>query len=160
LWEVVCNGLGLEDGRQLPNALIPTCQIKLLETHPLLWQYENEISFSIITGTEAISSLIGDLFIEHSNACGNWIHFHWLYSSLPETLLTLRENQLAIPAPLKDACFRVLDKYGVRYSINQIQEGEKGYNLLFFSSTKIWPDEENFGQPYIIAKEFLERRIL
>jgi hypothetical protein len=131
----------------------------VFDYHPLIWNYENEIFFSITATTDAISSLIGDLFIEHTKACGSWIDFHWLYASLPETLLTLRENQLSIPAPLKNACFGVLDKYGVGYSLNEIQEGEKGYYLLFFSNSTIWPDGENFGQPYIVAKEFSERRI-
>jgi hypothetical protein len=160
LWEIVCNGLGLEDSRRIPNALVPTCQIKLLDNHPLLWNYENEIFVTINTTTDAISSLIGDLFIEHTNACGNWVDFHRLYRSLDKTLLTLSDNQLAIPAPLKEACFLVLDKYGVRYSIDQIQEGKKGYSLLFFSNAKTWPDEENFGQPFIMAKEFSERKIV
>lgn len=157
VWEVTCNGLAGTDG--IPLALIPTTQIKIYDQHPLLWNFENEIFFSIKSRTDDILALMGDLFIEHSKACGNWIDFHWLYSGLPETLFTLRENQLAIPAPLQKACFSVLEKHNVQYSINEVQENEEGYSVLFFSNTANWPDEENFGQSHIIAKEFSERRV-
>ena len=157
VWEVTCNGLAGTDG--LPLALIPTTQIKIYEEHPLLWNFENEIFFSIKSKTDDILSLMGDLFIEHSKTCGNWIDFHWLYSGLPETLATLRENQLSIPEPLQKVCFGILEKYNVQYSINEVQENEKGYSILFFSNTANWPDDENFGQSHIIAKEFSERRL-
>jgi hypothetical protein len=157
VWEITCNGLAGTDG--IPLALIPTTQIKIYDEHPLLWNFKSEIFFSIKSKTDAISSLMGDLFSEHSKTCGNWIDFHWLYSSLPETLSTMRENQLAIPEPLRYACFSVLEKYNVQYSINEVQENENGYSVLFFSNTANWPDEENFGQSHIIAKEFSERRV-
>lgn len=102
---------------------------------------------------------MGDLFIEHTKACGNWVSFHWLYASLPETLATLRENQLSIPVPLKNACFQVLDKFGIKYRVNDIQKNDKLYQILFFSNAEIWPDNENFKQSHIIAETFSERRI-
>jgi hypothetical protein len=157
VWEVTCEGLDGTDS--IPQALIPTTQIKVYDNHPLLWHYEDEIYFSITTTTGDIPMLMGELFIEHSKACGNWIDFQWLYSSLPETLLTLRKNQLAIPAPLQKACFGVLEKHGVSYRINEIQGYEKGYSVLFFSNEENWPDSENFRQSHIIAKTFSERRI-
>ena len=47
------------------------------------------------------------------------------------------------------ACFGVLEKYRVSYSINKVQENERGYYILFFSNSQIWPDEQNFGE-YIL----------
>jgi hypothetical protein len=157
VWEVICSDLAGTEG--IPQALIPRTQIKIYNNHPLLWNFENEIFFSIKSKTDDISSLMGDLFIQHSKTCGNWIDFHWLYSGLPETLSTMRENQLAIPQPLQNACFSVLDKYRVEYSINEIKENKNGYSVLLFSNTESWPDEECFGQSHIIAKEFSERRV-
>jgi hypothetical protein len=157
LWEVVCGGLAQTEG--IPQAIIPRTELKLFDNHPLLWHLDDEIYFSITSKTKSISALMGDLFIEHANTCGNWVDFHWLYSSMPETLSTLRENQLKIPDRLKDACFRVLKKYGVNYRVNSIQKNDKAYQVLFFSKSENWPDEENFKQSYIIAETFSERRI-
>ena len=102
---------------------------------------------------------MGELFIAHTKTCGGWVDFHRLYDGLPQTLETLRENQLAVPLRLKDTCFQVLDRYGVKYKVNSIQENEKGYKLLLFSNDGIWPDDENFGQSFLIAKEFAERKL-
>ena len=102
---------------------------------------------------------MGELFIEHSKACGNWVEFHRLYHSLPETLATFRENQLAIPSRLKDTCFHVLERHGILCRINDIDKKEKEYQVLFFSNDGNWPDEENFKQSYIIAESSSERRL-
>jgi hypothetical protein len=158
VWEVGCIDLAVNEDK-IPRVLIPGTEIKIYSEHHLLYNQDDEIFFSITTTTNNISSLMGDLFIEHSIACGNWVSFEWLYSGLPETLSSLRENQHAIPASLQKACFNVFEKYGVKYTINTIQENEKGYSVLFFSNTHTWPDEENFGQAHIVAKGFTERRI-
>jgi hypothetical protein len=142
LWEVVCGGLAQTDG--IPLMIIPRTELKLFDNHPVLWHLDDEIYFSITS---------------KSRACGNWIDFHWHYSGLPETLATLRENQLAIPARLKDACFPIFEKYGVNFQINTIQKNDRAYQVLFFSKSENWPDEENFKQSYIIAETFSERKI-
>jgi hypothetical protein len=102
---------------------------------------------------------MGDLFIEHSKACGGWVDFNCLYGGLAETIQTLRKNQLAIPMRLKDSCFGVLDRHGISYQVNAVEKSENKYRLLLFSCEINWPDNENFGQPHIIAKEFSARRI-
>jgi hypothetical protein len=156
-WEVTIQDLSYM--QNIPLVLIPRTQIKIFDEHPLLWNLQNEIYFSITTKTNDIASIMGDLFIEHSRACGNWVDFHRLYGSLPETLLTLRKNQLAIPIKLQEACFNVLDKYDVGYTINETQENESEYQLLLFSNSEIWPDDKNFSQNYIIGTEFSARRL-
>jgi hypothetical protein len=157
MWEVICNDLAQTDG--IPQFIIARTQLKVFDNHPVLWHLDDEIYFSITSKSSDIPGLMGELFVEHTKACGNWVGFHWLYAGLPETLETLRENQLAIPAQLKSACFGVLDKYGVGYHVNSVQNNDKAYNVLFFSNSDIWPDEENFKQSYIIAKDFSERRL-
>jgi len=157
MWEVICTDLAQTEG--IPQAIIPRTKLELFDDHPVLWYLDDEIFFSVTSRAENILGLMGDLFIEHTKACGNWVDFQSLYSSLPITLETLRENQLAIPIKLKNACFEVLDRHGVEYRINTIQENDKGYYVLFFSNSDIWPNEENFRQSHIIAKEFSERRL-
>jgi hypothetical protein len=156
-WEITCVDLAQTDG--IPQVIIPGTQLKLYNEHSVLWHLDDKVYFTITSKANNISALMGELFIEHTKVCGNWVDFHWLYASLPETLETLRENQLAVPARLKDSCFQVLEKYGVQYQINGLQPKENQYRVLFFSKDNIWPDEENFKQSYIIAREFSERRI-
>jgi hypothetical protein len=156
-WEISCIDLAQTDG--IPQVIIPGTLLKLYNKHPLLWHLDDEIYFTITSKANNIPALMGELFIEHTKVCGNWVDFHWLYASLPETLETLRENQLGIPAQLKDNCFQIFERYGVQYRINKVQPKEFQYCVLFFSNDNIWPDEENYKQPYIIAKEFSERRI-
>ncbi len=157
LWEVTCDGLAQTDG--IPQAIIPRTELKIFDNHPVLWRLDDQVYFSITSKSNNIPALMADLFIEHMKVCGNWVDFQWLYSGLFETLETLRENQLAIPIRLKDACFQILKKHGVEYRVNTIQKNDNGYKILFFSQTDIWPDEKNFKQPYIIAKTFSERKI-
>lgn len=156
-WELSCVDLAQIDG--IPQIIIPSTQLKLYNEHPVLWQWDDEVYISITSKASNIPALMGDLFIDHAKACGNWVGFHWLYASLPETLNTLRENQLGIPAKLKVSCFQVLERYGVEYQINELQPKERQYCVLFFSNANIWPDEENFKQSYIIAREFSAHRI-
>jgi hypothetical protein len=155
-WEITCSDVAVTDG--VPLYLYPRAQIKLFDDHPILLAFDDEIFFSVIGKPNSISALMGDLFIEHSKACGNWVDFQWLYRGLPGAF-DLTENQLAIPARLKDACFLVLERHGVQYKINCFQENEKGYRVLFFSYEAAWPDNENFKQSYIIAKDFSERKL-
>jgi hypothetical protein len=156
-WEVTCQDLSYM--QNIPLFLIPRTQIKLFNEHPLLWNLESEIYFSITTKTNDIASIMGDLFIEHTKICGNWVNFDKLYRGLPETLLTQRKNQLAVPIKLQEACFNILDKYAVGYTINGTQDNESGYQLILFSNSEIWPDDKNFSQHYIIGKEFSARRL-
>lgn len=156
-WEVICTDLAQTDG--IPQAIIPRTRLELFDNHPVLWHLDDEVFFSITGKTENIPALMGELFIEHTKACGNWVDFQWLYSGLPTILESLGENQLAIPIRLRSVCFEVLERHGVEYRVNTIQENDKGYRVLFFSNPDIWPNEENFKQSHIIAKGFSERRL-
>ena len=157
-WEVICSDADYNVTEGVPIYLYPRAQIKLFDDHPILWAFGDEIYFNVTSKPNNIPALMGDLFIEHSRVCGNWVDFQWLYSGLPGAF-ELKENQLAIPVQLKDACFQVLEKHGVQYRINCFQENQKDYRVLFFSYEAAWPDGENFKQGYIIAKDFSERKI-
>jgi len=157
-WEITCTDLAQTEG--IPQFVIPGTQLKLFNDHPVLWHLDDEIFFSITGKCHSIPALMGELFIEHTRACGCWVDFNWLYGRLPQTLENLTENELSIPVRLKDSCFQVLERHGIQCRVNTVQNNEKGYWVLFFSNPHIWPDELNFSQSYIIAKEFAERKIL
>jgi len=158
LWEVTC--ADLRDTRGIPLAVVSCTQLKLYADHPLRWN--REVYFTITSSPENIPALMGELFIEHTKICGNWIDFQWLYSSLSETLETLRKNELAIPVNLQNAFFHILDRHGVTYQVNSIDDEEQDFlrdcQVLFFSHEN-WPDSENFRQSYIIGKGFSAQRV-
>ena len=158
MWEINC--LDLRDTQGIPLAVMGGTQLKTYDVHPLLWG--REVYFTITGIAKNIPSLMGDLFIEHAKVCGNWVDFQWLYSGLPKTLETLEENQLAIPINLKDSCFQILERHGVKFNVNSIESEDHNYlkdcQVLFFSHEN-WPDSENFRQSYIIGKGFSARRL-
>ncbi|MGF2411491.1 hypothetical protein [Ferruginibacter sp.] len=156
-WEISCKGTWGSKGIEHPK--IPHTQIKLLKDHPVLWDDDDSSYYSVKGTCENIPEFMGDLYIAHKSICGDWIDFHRLYSSLPETLKTQRENQLKIPNRLQKSCFEVFDKHGIKYEINEVEKKRIDYYVLFFSTPDIWPDDQNFMQAYVIAEYFEEVRI-
>jgi hypothetical protein len=155
-WEVICDA-DSTDG--VPLFLYPGAKIKLFDDHPILWASGDEIFFSVTNPPTSTPALMGDLFIEHARVCGHWVDFQWLYSGLPGAF-GLQQNQLAIPARMKDACFPILERHGVGYTINGFQPSQyTDCKVLFFSLEGAWPDTMNFRQAYIIAANFSERKI-
>jgi hypothetical protein len=112
-WELTFTDLAQTNG--IPQFIIPRTQLKIFEDHPALWHLDDEVFYTITSKAENIPSLMGELFIAHTKACGNWVDFPWLYDGLPQTLENLGENQLAIPVRLKQTCFQILERYGVKY---------------------------------------------
>ena len=154
-WQIACKDVMYNTSNRIHEPKVRP-QIKVLTHHPVLWNYGRQTYFSVSGICNNISQLMGDLFAEHDKACGGWVDFHWLYSGLPETLLTQRENQLAVPSPLADTCFKVLKKYDIGYIINEECDGETGLSMLLFSDFNNWDDNYSWGQPYLIAKEYWE----
>ena len=62
-WELHCHDLALSI--EIPQAIVPRAEIKIMDDHPLLWRFENEILFTVKSCPADIPSLMGDLFIEH-----------------------------------------------------------------------------------------------
>jgi hypothetical protein len=159
-WELICKDIMYNTSNKVHEPKIPQTQIKLYSEHPILWNYDDETFYSVKGTSANISELMGDLFIANSNASGNWVAFDDLFWSLPKTLETQRKNQLAMPNQLCEPCFEVFKKHKIEYVINSVQKGQReGLNVLFFSRPQNWPDNESFGQPYLVAKEFGERSL-
>lgn len=158
-WEIIGEKIMHGTPRGLHGGMPPGTQIKVLNDHPILWNYTASTYFSVMGRCANIGELMGELFITHQQLCGGWVDFQDLYSSLPETLQTQRENQLEIPNQLSASCFGLLQKHRISVTINEVAEGEKDLSVLLFSRVATWPDELNFSQPYIVARSFRENRI-
>jgi len=158
-WQIKCKHIMYNTSSKIHEPKIPHTQIKVFTEHPVLWNYGNSIYFSVDGVCDNIAEVVGDLFLVHDKACGNWVDFHWLFASLPETLKTQRQNQLAVPEKLFETYNGIFKKHKINVSINEHQKGENDLVVLFFSSPNIYPDDYSFGQPYLVAKEFEEIQI-
>ena len=156
-WELTCRDL--INFQEVPIIVIPGTELKLYDDHPVLWGWGDEVYYTITSKAGNIAAIMGDLFIEHSKACGNWVDFAWFYQALPDVLAMPEDNQLKVPARLQHMCFEVFKAHGVQYRIIGTQSAVRKYQVLYFSQTNAWPDEMNFRQPYIIAGEFSAKRI-
>lgn len=150
-WQVKCDGYfnqKIEIGY-----LRPFYRIKILKDHPLLWNYGPESHFSITGSSNKIPELMGELFIVHTHACGNWVNFHNLFGFLPEILNAPSDNQLVVPEPLLDNYLKIFQKHDVPYFLNSYQKNRVELSALLFTSLD-YSDNYSYGQPYIVAKSF------
>lgn len=155
MWELTCLDLNRTDGIPILVPMRP--ELKLYFDHPLLWT--DKVYFSVSGVADSIPALMGDLFIEHSKGCGNWVPFHSIFGFLPKILKTQDENQSAIPVQLKKNAFQVLERHGIQVTINSVESERNNDKVLLFSCEENWPDSVNFWQPHIIAKDFSARRL-
>lgn len=157
MWELTCRNL--INFQEVPIVVTPGTKLRLYDDHPVLWGWDDEVYYNITSKAGNIAAIMGDLFTEHTKACGNWVDFAWSYQGLAEALAMPGNNQLNVPSRLQDVCFQVLKAHGVQYRIITTQPAMRKYQVLFFSKDHIWPDDTNFRQPYIIAEEFLAKRM-
>ncbi|MDJ1505032.1 hypothetical protein [Xanthocytophaga agilis] len=153
--EIFCEGWGV-DAKDLHTYKRPYNQINLYTNHPLLWNYANSLIIKLERQSANVSELLGDLFIAHDKACGNWVDFHWIANSIPEYLNT-KGASISVPEPLLDIYITIIEKHNLLYSI---EEGHQNRNendrVLIFGNPVISPDDYNFGQPYVVAQSFTE----
>jgi len=149
-WKVACDGLF--DHRLHIGYLRPFYQVKILTEHPVLWNYHSKIYFSVYGTVKDIPSLLGDLFLVHGKACGNWVEFDRVFGFLPEILGNTTDNQLAAPTPLWPHYVKVFEQHNLNYTVNEIEEDQR-FSALLFSSID-FPDDYNYGQPFAIAESF------
>ena len=149
-WKIACDNFF--DHHLHVGYLRPFYQIKVLTDHPVLWNYGPETFFSIQGSCKDIPSLMGDLFLVHSSACGNWVDFHKVFGFLPEILKTGSENQFASPTPLWQHYAKIFERFHIKYTVNETQQNQQ-FSALFFGSVD-FPDHYNYGQPFVAAGSF------
>jgi hypothetical protein len=150
-WKIACNGFFAH--RLYAGYLRPFYQLKILSTHPLLWNYGTEAFFSVHGSCKDIALLMGELFLVHSEVSGNWVQFHDVFGSLPQILETKTENQLSAPIPLLQHYLNVFQRHGVDYTLNTTQQNQQELFALLFSNND-FSDSYDYGQPFVVAESF------
>jgi hypothetical protein len=154
--EIFCEGIAYTTSNSLHEYKRPYNRINLYNNHPVLWNYEGSHYLTLKGSDTNISEFIGDLFITHDKACGNWVDFHWLFHSLPDRLNSLEGARIAIPKKLFDYYLPVFNNHMVTFTIDESTDCKYDYSVLIFGNPDISPDDYNFGQPYIVAEKFSE----
>jgi hypothetical protein len=154
--EIYCESIAYTTSHRLHEFKRPYNRISLYHNHPVLWNYENSQYLKLKGPCSNIAELMGDLFIAHDKACGNWVDFHWLFCNLPEHLNTQNGATVEVPERLLNTYNVVFDKHKITHSIVDVRKGSNGYSVLLFGNPDISPDNYNFGQPYIVAEKFTE----
>ena len=154
--EIYCEGIAYTTSNRLHEFKRPYNRINLHREHPVLWNYEGSLYLTLTGSNANISEFLGDLFIIHDKACGNWVDFHWIFHSLPDQLNTPEGARIDIPKKLFNHYLPVLNKHKVTYTIDEKTDHKYDYFVLIFGNPDISPDNYNFGQPYIVAERFTE----
>ncbi|MBO9205236.1 MULTISPECIES: hypothetical protein [Niastella] len=150
--EIFCEGHGTSS--RLEGLKFPYNRIKLYTSHPALWENNNILYLNLQGSVTNVAELIGDLYIAHNNACGNWIDFHRLFFSIPQWINTKEGATIHIPESLLETYQPIFNKHGVTFSKRSTDKGKHKHSLLLFGNPGISPDNFYLLQPYIIAEKF------
>ena len=150
-WNIACNNFFVH--RLQAGYLRPFYQIKVLKTHPLLWGSGTKTYFTVQGTCKDVAQLMGELFLVNQRISGNWVNFHKIFNLLPGFLETQSENQLAAPTPLIEHYFEVMQRHSIKCIPKSTYEDCRNLSLLLFTSVD-YPDNRDYGQPFIAAKSF------
>ena len=153
-WEIECTGVAAN--RITQRFFLPYVHINVLDEHPLLWNYE-VIRYVTVRGKpQNVSQLMGDLYLKHNAVCGNWLDFNHLFRAVYKLLPKKGEVLLEMPERLVDMYKEVFQSHELIMTEEPAEgrPGESNYKVLFFGNNEISPDDYNFYQPYVVAKEF------
>lgn len=89
---------------------------------------------------------------------GNWISFQNIIFSIQQFHRGNNKVRINITEPLKETFKAITNKYNIKFEIikeNKIDKDDYSeIKILIFGNRDVSPNEYNFGQPYIIAKDF------
>ena len=149
------------------DILMPYVKLKILDKHPLLFEYhDNQIECEINGILKNPNEFIGEIYNELEKITGNWIPLNEYFSNVKECYSENSKNIINIPFSLKTTIKKVCEKHNLSFKINKEFIGDaKGFSnkpnskLLIFGNEDVCPNDFNQNQPYIIAKEFIAERI-
>lgn len=154
--EIYCEGIAYMTSNRLHEYKRPYNRINLYRDHPVLWNYESSHVLTLKGSGVNVAELLGDLFIMHDKACGNWVNFHQLFHSIPNRLKTEKGATIEIPERLLESYKSVFGKHRLTFTIIETTDVQNDYCVLIFGNPDISPDDYNFGQPYVVAEKFTE----
>lgn len=165
-WKITCINIEKQAGF-FWDIMLPYVKLKILENHPLLFEYQDDQLECEIKGTpENVNEYIGEMYNELEKITGNWIPINEHFWNLKEYYSKYSKKTISIPKSLKDTVKKVCEKHNLSFEINsEIIGNDKGYSykpnskLLMFGNEDVSPNDFNLHQPFIIAENFIAERI-
>lgn len=151
-WLIECNSYMSERGIAKVNK--PNYRINIIHDHPLLWTFEEKTHLFIKGEAESLTRLLGDLFLTHVSACGNWIDFNGLIAGLHWRLQAKGSADMILPHRLLPMYLPILERHNLQVAVERLNDDKQGLMLLFIGNPLLSPDNYNFNQAYVIAKSF------
>jgi hypothetical protein len=165
-WKITCNNTKKLNGF-FWDILMPYVKLKILNNHPLLWQYhEDELECEIIGIPKNVNEFIGDISNELEKKTGNWIAVNQYFWNSEEYYKKYSKRNMRITESLKPIIKQVCEKHNLSFKAKtKLNDDKKGYanksksKILIFGNEDVSPNNFNFNQPYIIAESFVTERI-
>ena len=153
-WEIECTNVAANKITQ--RVFLPYVHINVLDEHPLLWKHESTRYLTVRGKPQNLSQLMGDLFSKHVAVCGNWLDFNHVFRAVYSLLPKKGEVLLEMPERLVDMYKEVFQSHELIMTEEPAEgrPGESNFQVLFFGNNEISPDDYNFYQPYVVAKQF------
>ena len=160
-WKIIANNA--LDYQNLRNkVLLPYVKITILDNHPLLWNYKEDIYECGLKGFPKNSAeFIGDLTLEFEKDTGNWLNLNKFLFSINEYFKKNDYTIISIPTSLKNIFEKICQKHKINFNVeNIIKAINKGFEyrpeakVLIFGNEDVSPNYFNLNQPYIIADSF------
>jgi hypothetical protein len=166
LWKIISNRT-IEFKNFHNSNLLPYVKIKIIENHPLLWNFHEDNYECVLNGfPEKPNEFIGDLHFEFENLTGNWLNLNEFIHNINEYYKKNNSTTISIPKSVKDIFEKVCLKHKVELNIENIKKNhKKGFTnrpnakLLIFGNEDVCPNDYNLFQPYIIAESFMATKI-
>lgn len=156
-WSIECKGVVSEYG--IGRLSLPNYRINLLSEHPLLWQFEEKKSLIVRGEAHSLSRLLGDLFLVHIKACGNWLDFNGMVAGLHWRLQKEGQAEMLLPNRLLEVYQPLLEQHGLNVFVKHGLQATPGLTMLLIGNPLISEDVYRFGQVYIVAKAFSAKEI-
>ncbi len=142
--------------------LLPYIKIKILDNHPLLWNYKEEIyRIEFQKFPKNLSEFIGDLTIKFEKITGNWVNLNQHLFNINEYCKRNSSAKIMIPKSLRLIFEDTCKKHEVSFNIEKVLEQydrnfdyKPNVKLLIFGNDDVSPNSYNLNQPYIIADSF------
>jgi len=140
--------------------MLPYVKLKILENHPLLLKYHENIMECEIKGKpENSNEFIGDISTILEEETGNWITANDYFWNSEEQFKLYSYRIISIPKSLVKPIKQVCEKHELNFIVKNEIIGDSKSKVLIFGNEAVSPNNFYLNQPFIIAEEFTAERI-
>ncbi|WP_109097528.1 hypothetical protein [Aquimarina sp. AU58] len=146
------------------NIYLPYIKLRLLEEHPLLWNYKSNIAHCELIGyPKDINTFLGQIYQAYIKVSGNWIQATEHFFATEYAYKENGKKHIQIPENLSASIEQICQIHDIDFQIMKIEEQDKykfnNVKVLILGNEDISPYDFNLKQPYIIADDFFANKL-